>query len=86
MIFYHHFLAPDDYTSISGSLLTFSVTNTRFDVSIPVNNDNINEGIEEFLAILTFQSVVGENIQLVPDQATVQINDNDGKVILLFCF
>ena len=69
--------APTDYTSISREL-TFSATNTREDVAIPITDDNIDEAIEQFLGRLTMVTS-GVSVILSPDQATVQIIDDDGK-------
>jgi len=69
--------APTDYTSTS-QLLTFSDTNTRDGVTIPIIDDNINEAIEQFLGHLTLVTS-GVNVQLSPQQTEVQIIDDDGK-------
>lgn len=75
------YLAPEDY-STSSELLTFSAVNTRQNVVITLNDDNVNEIVEEFLAIISFEGVASDDIQLVPEQATVQISDNDGMQVV----
>ena len=72
--------AAVDYTSITDELLTFSPSVTRQNVSITLNDDGINENIENFLASLAFQGDVRNTIRLLPDQATIQIMDDDGKL------
>lgn len=71
------FLDPEDYDAVN-KLLTFSATDTRHNIVIVLNNDEINENTEDFLASLTFEGAVNENIQLQPHQSTVRITDDDG--------
>ena len=77
----YFFLSPatSDYVAVSGQLLTFSSTNTRETVEITVTDDSTSEGIEQFLASLNFVGTPVDGIRLVPNQATVRINDNDSK-------
>lgn len=58
-------------------LLTFTATNMHQDVDIALAEDSINEDTEDFLASLAFVGAVGNSVQLGPNQATVQIKDND---------
>ena len=53
-------------------------------MSIAVNDDGINEDIENFIARLAFQGIVRSTIKLLPDQATIEIMDDDGKFTSLF--
>ena len=72
--------ALQDYTS-SDVLLTFSSTSTRNTVPISITDDVINEGTEEFFARLSINTALSGQIELQPQQATVQISDNDGNII-----
>ena len=67
-----------DYTS-EDVLLTFSATNTRHTVPISITDDVINENTEEFFARLVIESTQSGRIELEPEQATIQITDNDGR-------
>ena len=71
--------APTDYTSTS-QLLTFSATNTREDVTIPITDDNIDEAVEQFLGRLTLETS-GVSVQLSPQETEVQIIDDDGNLL-----
>lgn len=71
----------EDYTSTT-QLLTFSDTTTQHDISIFINDDNVNEGLEQFFAGLEFESVdIGKTIQLNPNTVTIKITDNDGQLL-----
>jgi len=72
---------PTDYTSTT-QLLTFSATNTREDVTIPITDDNIDEAIEQFLGSLTLVTS-GVSVQLSPQQTEVRIIDDDGNLMSL---
>ena len=69
--------APDDYTSTT-KLLNFTSSNTEFDISVPIINDNLIELTEMFQANLTVVSKHGVEIFLQPGQAIVNINSEDG--------
>lgn len=73
-------LATEDY-SAGNELLTFSAVSTRHDVVITINDDDINEIIEEFGASISFGGDTSDGILLVPDEATVQITDDDGMQV-----
>ena len=76
-----HFLFPatDDYETIS-FLLTFGPGVTTRAVSIPITDDGVHEpDPEQFLASLGLLTT-GVEVTITPDQATVVINDDDGKV------
>ena len=70
--------APDDFGS-SSQPLTFTSSNTQRTVFIPITNDNVNEGLEEFFANLMVMSVNG-NVAVDPSSAVVMIIDDDGKL------
>ena len=72
--------AFQDYTS-SDVLLTFSPTSTRNTVPISITGDVINEGTEGFFARLSINTALSGQIELQPQQATVQISDNDGNIL-----
>ena len=74
-------LSTSDYTS-TDQILTFSSTNTRIIVPVPIQDDDVFENDEVFLANLepdTANSVVFAIIQ--PEQATLRILDNDGMFV-----
>ena len=50
-------------------------------MNIAVNDDKTNEDIETFIARLAFQGIVRSTIRLLPDQATIEIMDDDGKFV-----
>ena len=70
----------DDYTFTS-QLLEFSSSALQFEVDIPITNDVINEPVEQFFSRLTF-IIKGTDVQLHPDEATIQIIDNDGTYFI----
>lgn len=74
------FSVSEDYMRISQQLV-FSASDTRFEMDIPIQDDQINEQAEQFLALLTLgESQTESNVQLSPREATIEITDNDGKV------
>ena len=82
LVFVCLYIAPGDYEPTT-ELLTFSATNTEYDVSISIEDDNVNEALEQFFAGLTFESTGSDgSIQLSPDTAVVLIGDDDGKCLL----
>ena len=74
------FLAPDDYEPVNQTLL-FDATNTRRVVRITIVNDQILENDEDFLSRLALEPVDGDqpNVQIDPAEATLVIQDEDGK-------
>ena len=48
-------------------------------MSLTLIDDVINENIENFIASLSFVSTANENIVIQPNEAMIQISDNDGK-------
>lgn len=77
-ILFSHPIAPGDFTSTT-QLLSFSVTNTKRSVSIPIQDDSINEGTEHFFAILSTE----QNVALNPSTAIIMISDNDGMFSII---
>ena len=71
------YTAPRDYTSTERTL-TFGPGNTRQPVTVPINNDDIVEDLENFFASLTLMT---DNVSVIvtPDEATVTIFDRDGE-------
>ena len=69
--------APVDYRAEGGRLLTFDATSTSQTVEISVTDDSVSEGTEQFVATLNFVGNVGNGVQLEPNEATVQITDDD---------
>lgn len=73
--------AQEDFTPTT-QLLLFSPTNTERSVSIPIGDDELSEGLEQFFVGLSFGSISSEqNIDLNPSTAVIMIGDNDGKLI-----
>lgn len=69
---------PEDYVAIS-SLITFSPTsNTVICRNITIENDNLFEGTQQFIADL---ETTDPSIVLQPEMATVNIVDDDSKLI-----
>ena len=71
-----------DYT---GGLLnaTFSGSNTTV-VQVPTLPDDLVEGVENFTAVIQVPAETIRDYRVTagsPDKATVQINDNDSKLI-----
>lgn len=67
-----------DFTPAS-KLLEFSSSAMQFEVDISIRDDETDEQIEQFfsrLALLT----TGIDVQLHPDEAVIQITDNDGTL------
>ena len=58
-------------------MLDFSSSVTRFEVQIPIVNDDIYEETERFFARLTVL-MTGVDVLLSPDSASITIFDNDG--------
>ena len=79
------FSAPTDYIATS-EVVTFGQDTTRFDLTIPITDeDNIVEEIEEFLVRLSLADSSSDvDVELNPADATVQIVDNDGKILVHF--
>jgi hypothetical protein len=70
--------APDDYTSVSVAL-TFDASTNRQCQDIPLENDDILEGVEEFEAVLETEE---ERVTLSPERAVVSITDDDGMLLM----
>lgn len=70
------YIAEEDYTAVSGYLLTFSSTVSMIDIPVTIAKDSIVEGDHVFFGNL--RKPVG-TVTLTPTQATVTIED-EGKV------
>ena len=68
---------PDDYLLTEETLL-FSPTDTVFDVTIPITDDNVYESTEDFLAQLSKDTTIG-GVLIEPDTAIIEITDDDGE-------
>ena len=66
---------PGDYTSVSVTL-TFDGSTDRQCENIPLEDDMILEGVEEFNVVLESDE---ERVTLSPERAVVRITDDDGK-------
>ena len=69
---------PDDYIGVM-LLLLFSPTINQSEVSILITDDSVHEpNAENFVARLALVTT-NVNVQVSPDSATIQINDDDSK-------
>lgn len=68
--------ATEDYTTISGLILTFTATVSSINIPVFITPDNITEGAEIFFSNLS--NPIGR-VRLSPDLANVTISD--GKCI-----
>ena len=59
--------------------LTFSSNVRRIVVRVPILQDVFCEGTEQFRASLSLVQSNGINVTVSPDQATVDIIDDDGE-------
>ena len=59
--------------------LTFSSNVRRIVVRVPILQDSVIEGTEQFRACLSLVQSNGINVAVSPNQATVDIIDDDGK-------
>ena len=59
-------------------ILTFGTSTTNQSVTIIINDDDVVETVEDFIANLTLRTL-GANVILNPSITTVSINDNDCK-------
>lgn len=72
--------ASNDYEATS-ELLTFGPSVTTTEVSIPITNDRVYEpDLEQFLGRLGLVTP-GVDVTIMPAEATVTINDDDGNVL-----
>ena len=72
------YIAPGDYAS-QDIQITFGPDSRAVSVPVPIVDDQLDEeNIERFTASLT-QDTVNPRVTVSPDQAEVQIIDNDGK-------
>ena len=76
--------APDDYEPINRTL-TFDSERSRLVVPVRIINDGVDEEDEQLLSSLQLEPVEGDsqNVQVLPNQATLTILDDDGKISLL---
>ena len=72
-----------DYTS-GPYTVTFPAGQTTATFDVPINNDNILEGDEDFLLTIDETSLPTGVTRGIPGKATVTIVDYDGKKILSF--
>ena len=72
--------AGEDYTAMSVTV-TFQPTENSQVVIVPILNDNVSEGVEQFTVELSPPSVIGQQGGgvLVGDTASIQIIDDDCK-------
>ena len=76
--------APDDYEPINRTL-TFDSERSSLVVPVRIINDGVDEENEQLLSRLQLEPVEGDspNVQVLPNQATLTILDDDGKILFL---
>ena len=62
-------------------MVTFAPGDSLQTVQVPINNDDVYEGLEEFTAQLT---TTDSGVVIFQSDATARINDNDGSYCTLF--
>ena len=72
-----------DYTS-GPYTVTFPAGQTTATFDVPINDDNILEGDEDFMLTIDETSLPTDVTRGIPGKATVTIVDYDGKKIFLF--
>ena len=72
------FPAPDDYTSVT-QMLTFTLSNTRHSVSIPIVDDGVAESPERFISQIRGVTTTGFDVTFRPNEAMIEIIDDDCK-------
>ena len=70
-------LSDSDYQSVNQTL-TLSPINTTITISVPILDDQVDEDREFFIVKLVLVNEQ-QNVQIQPDEATVFVEDNDGK-------
>jgi hypothetical protein len=76
--------APGDYME-SAQNYTFSPTNTKFSLTIAINNDNILEETRAFFVRAALLSSDAASVTIDPNQAVVTIEDEDSKYYISNC-
>ena len=71
------FAAGSDFIQVGPVLLTFDRSMDAMELVVPIINDGIAEGIEDFNGIL---STTETSVILNPSLTTISIADNDSKV------
>ena len=66
--------AGNDYVGTS-QIVTFAPGDTIKTVQVPINNDTVYEGLEQFTAQLT---TTDSGVVIFQPDAIARINDNDG--------
>ena len=74
------FLDPEDYTSVVEDLI-FSPSITQIGVPIPIVDDNVSEGPEDFLSTLRLVTT-GAAVNVDPAEAAITIGDDDSEQII----
>ena len=79
---YFYLTAPGDYDGTDVTMtFMFPGGITEMFFPIPIVNDSVAESVEQFTISLSTTSSLGNAIVLGPN-STVQINDNDRKIII----
>ena len=67
-----------DYTSATNQAITIPANTQRFNISIPINDDNVHEATEVFRVMLSRVATTPSSATIVnPNPTTVEITDND---------
>ena len=75
-IYFSASTAPGDYDAVSGSLLTFSPGQPTQTVNVTTLDDDILENPREQFFVVA--STNDPSVTIAPEQATIDILDNDG--------
>ena len=77
-----YYAAPDDYEPINRTL-TFDSERSRVVIPVRIVNDGVDEEDEQLLSRLQLEPVEGDspNVQVQPNEATLIILDDDGKIL-----
>ena len=79
-------VAPGDYGALNNSHL-IPLSNDELSFNVSIVNDSIPEDDEMFTASLTLdpadQARLGNRVRVSPDVATITIQDDDGKYLII---
>ena len=69
-----------DYTPATNQAITIPANTQLFNISIPINDDNVHEATERFRVMLSRVETTPSSATIVnPNHTTVEITDNDRK-------
>ena len=76
-------VAVDDYTALQNAVLTFEAPSTRACTNININNDQLYEIDEDFVATLTTPDPSRVVINPARDETNIEILDDDSESLAL---